>query len=58
MAESRLAILMYSDKTPSFAMCERCHLKFFTPRHLTNDPVEAEGNLRLKFEWHECKIRR
>ena len=40
MAESRLAILIYSGKTPSFAMCERCRLKFFTPKHLTNDPVD------------------
>jgi len=46
MAERRLTILAYVHKTPSFAMCERCHLKFFTPKELTKKPVEAEANLR------------
>jgi hypothetical protein len=56
MAERRLAILQYSGKTPLFAMCERCHLKFFTPRERTkDDPAEAEAKLRQKFELHECK---
>ena len=39
----------------SFAMCERCHLKFFTPKELTKKPVDAEANLRQKFEMHDCK---
>jgi hypothetical protein len=56
MAERRLTILRYSGKTPSFAMCEKCRLKFFTPRELTNEPVKAEANLRQKFEVHNCKI--
>lgn len=56
MAERRLAILKYSGKTPWFAMCERCRLKFFTPKELTKHPVEAEANLRAKFEVHECKL--
>jgi hypothetical protein len=56
MAERRFAILKYNGKTPTLAMCERCHLKFFTPRELTNKPVEAEMYLREKFQWHECKV--
>ena len=55
MADRRLTILAYVHKTPSFAMCERCHLKFFTPKELTKKPVEAEANLRQKFEMHDCK---
>ena len=51
MAERRLTILAYIDKTPSFAMCDKCHLKFFTPKELTKKPA----NLRQKFEMHECK---
>jgi len=58
MAERRLVVLKYSGKTPSLAMCEKCHLKFFTPRELNKDPVKAEAVLRLKFEAHECKIPR
>jgi hypothetical protein len=56
MAERQLVILKYSGKTPSLAMCGSCHLKFFTPRELTNDPAKAEVNLRRKFERHECKV--
>jgi hypothetical protein len=55
MAERRLTILAYIDKTPSFAMCDKCHLKFFTPKELTKKPAEADANLRQKFEMHECK---
>jgi len=54
MAERRLVILMYSGKTPSLAMCDACHLKFFAPRDLMNKPVDAEMYLREKFTWHEC----
>jgi hypothetical protein len=56
MNERQLAILKYSGKTPSFAMCERCRLKFFTPKELTNNPAAAEANLREKFEGHDCKL--
>ena len=55
VAERRLTILAYIDKTPSFAMCEKCHLKFFTPREQTKKPAEADANLRQKFEKHECR---
>jgi hypothetical protein len=55
MAERRLTILAYIDKTPSFAMCDKCHLKFFTPKELTKKPAEADANLRPKFEIHECR---
>jgi hypothetical protein len=56
MAERRLTMLQYIGKTPSFAMCEKCLLKFFTPRELTKKPLEAEANLREKFDLHECKV--
>jgi hypothetical protein len=55
MAERRLTILAYIDKTSSFAACDKCHLKFFTPKELTKQPAEADANLRQKFEMHECK---
>jgi len=55
MADRRLTILAYVHKTPSFAMCERCHLKFFTPKELTKKPIDAEANLRQKFEMRDCK---
>jgi hypothetical protein len=55
MAERRLVILKLVGKTPVLAMCERCQIKFFTPRELTNLPAEAEHNLWHKFNSHECK---
>jgi hypothetical protein len=57
MAERRLVILKRLGETPVLGMCERCHLKFFTPRELTYRPAEAEHNLRHKFNSHECKGR-
>lgn len=54
--ERRLTILRYVGKTPSFAMCEKCRLKFFTPRKLIHEPVDAEANLQRKFEMHECQL--
>jgi hypothetical protein len=35
MAERRLVILKRSGKTPVLGMCEKCQIKFFTPRRLT-----------------------
>jgi hypothetical protein len=55
MGERLLVILKRSGKTPAMAMCDRCHLKFFTPRELTHKPEEAEIYLREKFKWHECE---
>ena len=49
-------ILQYIGKTPFFAKCEMCGLKFFTPKELTKKPVEAEANLRERFNSHECKV--
>jgi len=54
--ERCLTILKYSGKTPALALCDRCHLKFFTPKELFREPMEAEGNLREKFEMHDCKV--
>jgi len=55
VTERRLVILRYAGKTPSFAECACCHLKFFTPPELNKDPVRAEENLRHKFDTHKCK---
>jgi hypothetical protein len=55
MAERLLVILKRSAKTPATAMCDRCHLKLFTPRKLTHKPEEAEVYLREKFKRHECE---
>lgn len=54
MLERRFLILKYMGKTPFLATCERCHLKFFTPRELGRKPVEADQNLRNRFEIHKC----
>ena len=55
MLERRLLILKYMGKTPFLATCERCHLKFFTPTQLSRKPVEAEQNLRERFDIHKCR---
>ena len=55
MLERRLLILKYIGKTPFLATCKRCHLKFFTPRELGRKLVEAEQNLRNRFEIHKCR---
>jgi len=55
MAERRLVILQYSDKTPVLAMCESCSLKFFTMRSLLHRPAEAEVNLQQRFNSHVCQ---
>ena len=55
MAERRLVILKRVGKTPVLGMCERCQIKFFTPRELFLLPTQAEQNLWHKFNSHECK---
>jgi len=55
MLERRFSIIKYMGKTPYLATCERCHLKFFTPTALSRKPVEAEQNLRNRFEIHKCR---
>jgi len=57
MAEPRFVILKYVGKTPSFASCEGCQLKFFIPMALVNDPVGAEDHLRGKYAAHDCRKR-
>jgi hypothetical protein len=54
MAERRLVILKHSGKTPVLAKCEKCEIKFFTPRELTNLPVQADEHLWQRFYSHEC----
>jgi len=53
MLERRLLVLKYLGKTPFFATCERCHIKFFTARELKL--VEAEQNMQEKFDSHKCR---
>ena len=55
MAERQLVILKRVGKTPVLGMCERCQIKFFTPREATQLPTKAEHNLWHKFNSHECK---
>jgi hypothetical protein len=57
MDELGFVILQRERKTPSLAMCERCKIKFFTPRELSDNPVKAEEFLRGRFADHECKLR-
>ena len=55
MAIRRLVILKHVGKTPFFAACELCHLKFFTSRDMERDSVGAEQHMRYKFDIHTCK---
>jgi hypothetical protein len=55
MLERRFLILKYMGRTPYLATCERCNLKFFTPTELSRKPVEADQNLRNRFEIHQCR---
>jgi len=55
MAERRLVMLKHVGKTPVLATCEKCHIKFLTPRELTYLPAEAEENLWQRFNSHKCK---
>jgi len=54
MPDSGFVILKRERQTPSLAMCQRCKIKFFTPRALTNDPREAEEYLWGRFVNHKC----
>jgi hypothetical protein len=55
MTERHLVILKRLNKTPVLGMCERCSVKFFTPRELTYLPSEAEDYIWQRFHSHECK---
>jgi hypothetical protein len=55
MIESRFLILKHVGKTPSLATCQACHLKFFVPMPLVNDPRGAEDYLRQRHAEHKCK---
>jgi len=57
MDELGFVILKRERKTPSLAMCQRCKIKFFTPRELSDYPTEAEEYLWNRFNTHECKVR-
>jgi hypothetical protein len=56
MDELSFVILKREHRTPSLAMCQRCKIKFFTPRELNDDPIKAEEYLRGRFSTHECKL--
>ena len=55
MLERRLLVLQFMGKAPFLATCERCHLKFFTPRELGHKLVEAEQNMQERFDSHKCR---
>jgi hypothetical protein len=57
MDEQDFIVIKHQRKTPSLAMCQRCEFKFFTPRELSNDPIEAEAFLWGRFKAHKCKVR-
>jgi hypothetical protein len=53
MAEHTLKILGYVDKVPSMACCEKCPMKFFTPRgRFLGDRMGTE-KYREKFAQHQ-----
>jgi hypothetical protein len=54
MVKTGFLILKYVQKTPSLAACEACHLKFFVPMELANDPEGAEDYLRGRYANHKC----
>ena len=56
MDELGFTILRHDRKTPSLAMCQRCKIKFFTPRELSDDPIKAEAFLWGRFNVHKCKV--
>jgi hypothetical protein len=43
-------------KTPVFAECEQCHVKFFTPCDLERDPVGAKERMKDKFDAQKRSI--
>ena len=55
MLERRLLVLQYMGNAPFLATCERCQLKFFTPRELGHKLVEAEQNMQERFDSHKCR---
>ena len=55
MDEQGFVVIKRERKTPSLAMCQRCKIKFFTPRELSNDPIEAEAFLWGRFNARKCK---
>jgi hypothetical protein len=57
MNEQGFVIIKREQKTPSLAMCQRCEIKFFTPRELSSDPIKAEAFLWNRFSDHKCKVR-
>jgi len=53
LTKSGFKILINRDHIPMLAACERCDLKFITPRDMV-DPQVAEEYLRGKYENHSC----
>jgi hypothetical protein len=56
MLDSDFVILKREGQTPSLAMCQRCKIKFFTPRELTHKRNEAEIFLWGRFVEHKCRV--
>jgi len=55
MAERGFLILKHVQRAPRMATCEACHIKFFIPMELVNDPQGAEEHLRQKYADHTCR---
>ena len=49
-------ILKRERQTPTLAMCQRCKVKFFTPRELTDKRNEAGDFLWGRFVEHKCRM--
>jgi len=56
LLDSDFVILKRERQTASLAMCQRCKIKFFTPRELTDKRNEAEHFLWNRFFDHKCLI--
>ena len=56
MPDPDFVILKRELQTPSLAMCQRCKVKFFTPRELSDKRNEAEDFLWGRFFVHKCRM--
>lgn len=57
MDELSFVILKREGGIPSLAMCQRCKLKFFAPREVSDKRDDAEKYLRDRFYAHTCKLK-
>jgi hypothetical protein len=55
--EIGFSMLKCNDKTPVFAVCTRCQLKFLTPPQMMKDSEAATEYLWRKYSDHRCGVR-